>query len=269
MPSSLCRPACKTASPVWSWPAAPTAGGTALADASLHTTLAGLDTRSANAETPFLGALYYLRRALPATTRITTGALPQLIAAHPGLIFLADTPLSAADQAAARRYVEAGGVLVRFAGPQTADMPDSLTADPLLSGDRRLGGALSWTTPETLASFPAASPFAGLTSDPKITVSRQILADPGSLDPATVWASLNDGTPLILGQTIGRGTLVNILTSANTDWSNLVLSGLYPELLVRLTALSQSAPSAGTTAQPLSAMLGAFGTLTAPRPRRR
>ena len=76
----------------------PTAGGTALTDSTLHTTLAGLDTRSANAETPFLGTLYYLRRALPASTRITTGTLPQLIAAHPGLIFLTDTPLSAAEQ---------------------------------------------------------------------------------------------------------------------------------------------------------------------------
>jgi hypothetical protein len=243
---------------------APTAGGTVLTDSTLHTTLAGLDTRSANAETPFLGTLYYLRRALPASTHITTATLPQLIAAHPGLIFLTDTPLATDEQAAARHYVEAGGVLVRFAGPETADMPDSLTADPLLRGDRRLGGALSWTTPEPLAPFPATSPFAGLMPDLKITVSRQILADPASLDPATVWASLSDGTPLILGQTIGRGTLVNILTTANTDWSNLVLSGLYPELLARLTALSQSVPSAGGTAQPLSALLNAFGTLTVP-----
>ncbi|HEY1856706.1 DUF4159 domain-containing protein [Acidocella sp.] len=241
-----------------------TAGGTALTDSALHTTLAGLDTRSANAETPFLGTLYYLRRALPASTRITTGTLPQLIAAHAGLIFLTDTPLSAAEQDEARLYVEGGGMLVRFAGPQTGDLPDTLTADPLLRGDRRLGGALSWTTPETLAPFPAASPFAGLTLDPKITVSRQILADPAGLDPATVWASLNDGTPLILGKTIGRGTLVNILTSANADWSNLVLSGLYPELLLRLTGLSRNAASAGGTAQPLSAVLNAFGTLTAP-----
>ncbi|HTJ90508.1 MAG TPA: DUF4159 domain-containing protein [Acidocella sp.] len=242
----------------------PTAGATALADSSLHTTLAGLDTSSAKAETPFLGTLYYLRRALPASTRITTGTLAQLIAAHPGVIFLTDTPLSATEQDAARRYVEAGGVLVRFAGPQTADMPDRLNADPLLRGDRRLGGALSWTTAETLAPFPAASPFAGLTPDHKVTVSRQLLADPAGLAPGTVWASLNDGTPLILGQTIGRGTLVNILTSANTAWSNLVLSGLYPQVLARLTALSQNVPSAGGTAQPLSAVLNAFGTLTAP-----
>jgi hypothetical protein len=241
-----------------------TAGGTVLTDSALHTTLAGLDTRSATAETPFLGTLYYLRRALPASTRVTTGTLPQLIGAHAGLIFLTDTPLSTAEQDQARRYVEGGGMLVRFAGPQTADMPDTLNADPLLRGDRRLGGALSWTTPEPLAPFPATSPFAGLTPDPKITVSRQILADPAGLDPATVWASLNDGTPLILGRTVGHGTLVNILTSANTDWSNFVLSGLYPQILARLTSLSQSTPSAGATAQPLSAMLNAFGALGAP-----
>ncbi len=241
-----------------------TAGGTALTDSALHTILAGLDTRSANAETPYLGSLYYLRRALPASARIVTGTLEQLLADHAGLIFLADTPLSAAEQDAARRYIEAGGVLVRFAGPQTADLLDAVAADPLLSGDRRLGGALTWSKPEPLAPFPAASPFAGLTWDAKITVAQQILADPTQLDPATVWASLRDGTPLILGRSLGRGTLVNILTSANADWSNLVLSGLYPALLARLASFGQSKPATPNAAQPLQSALNAFGTLMAP-----
>jgi hypothetical protein len=242
----------------------PTAGGTSLNDSTTHTTLTGLATGSRNAETPFLGTLYYLRRALPHGAELATGKFDDLLTDHPGLIILADTPLTPSEQIAAKAYLAAGGILVRFAGPLTAAAPDALSADKLLSGDRRLGGALTWTTPETLAPFPATAPFAGLPADPKVTVSQQILADPTTLDPATVWATLQDGTPLVLGKPIGRGYLINILTSANTAWSNFALSGLYPALLNRLSALGQGTPANPNLLLPLRSALTAFGTLAPP-----
>lgn len=242
----------------------PTAGGTSLNDSTTHTTLTGLATASANTDTPFLGTLYFLRRALPPGAELATGSFDHLLASQPGMLILADMPLSSAAQAAAKAYVSAGGILVRFAGPVTAQAPDPLSADPLLHGGRRLGGALTWTTPETLAPFPENAPFSGLTTDPKLTVSQQILADPTTLNPATVWASLDDGTPLVLGQAIGRGYLVNILTTANAEWSNFALSGLYPAMLERLSALGHGAPENPNTVLPLHSLLTAFGALSLP-----
>ena len=239
----------------------PTAGGTSLTNSSTHATLTGLATGSANAETPFLGTLYYLRRALPAGAELITGTVDDLLTHPPGLIILADTPLTPSQQAAATTYLTGGGILVRFSGPLTAATPDALSTDPLLSGDRRLGGALTWATPESLAPFPANSPFAGLPTDPKATISQQILADPTTLDPATVWATLQDGTPLILGKAIGHGYLVNILTTANTAWSNFALSGLYPAILSRLSALGQGQPANPNFSFPLRSALSTFGTL--------
>jgi hypothetical protein len=241
----------------------PTAGGTALLDAATRVTTVGLAAAAPDADTPFTGALYYLRRALPPGTQVLQGSLEHLIAAKPGMILLADTPLDATQQAAARGYLAGGGILLRFAGPLTAASPDPLNADPLLSGDRRLGGALTWTEPEHLADFAPKSPFTGLAADPHVTVSQQILADPGGLQPGTVWARLQDGTPLILGAPQGRGFLVNILTTANTAWSDLALSGLYPQILRRLAALSHgSAPTEAIL--PLDSALDAFGNLAPP-----
>jgi hypothetical protein len=237
----------------------PSAGGTVLLDGQAHGVVAGLAGGGPSAETPYLGALFYLRRALPAGAVAVTGDLPALIADKPGVIILADVPLNAAQIQSAQDWVAAGGVLIRFAGPLTADAPDALTPDPLLAGDRRLSGALTWTTPQTFAPFAETSVFHGLAPDPGVTVLRQMLADPAQLDPGTVWASLHDGTPVVLGRAIGRGYLVAVLTSANTDWSGLPLSGLYPAMLARLTALSHGAPPKPEEVLPAVALLGAFG----------
>jgi hypothetical protein len=242
----------------------PAAGGVLLLDGAAHGTLVALAAGSANAETPYTGALFFARRALPPGSQIVTGSLPDLIADKPGIIILADLPLAAADQEAAQSYLAQGGDIIRFAGPLTADSPDALSPDPLLPGDRRLGGALTWTAPQSLAPFPAGSPFAGLPLDATAKITRQVLADPTQLAPSTVWARLQDGTPLVLGASIGRGELVSVLTTANADWSSLALSGLYPAMLARLVALSHGAPARPAQKLHLAAALGAFGDLAAP-----
>jgi hypothetical protein len=238
------------------------AGAVALLDDSSHAVIAGLTATGNNAETPFLGPLYFIRRALPAGSQILTGPLGTLVADKVNLIILADTPLSQAQQDIAHNFIADGGVLIRFAGPLTSSTPDSLYPSPLLGGERRLGGALSWSAPLHLAAFPTGAPLAGLTPDPNATISRQILADPTRLDPATVWASLSDGTPLVLGKRIGNGYLVSILTTANTDWSNLSLSGLFPALINRLTGLGRGAAPDPKHALPLKYMLSAYGVVS-------
>jgi hypothetical protein len=242
----------------------PTAGGTVFTDSGTRIILAGLDTGSENADSPFLGTLYFLRRALPTATQVITGSLGSLLAAKPGVIFLADTPLSPKDQAAASTFIASGGILIRFAGPLTAQAPDPLSADPLISGDRRLGGSLTWTQPAQLGAFSATGPFSGMAIDPNVTISQQILADPTHLDPATIWATLADGTPLILGKASGAGYLVNILTTANTTWSNLSLSGLYPTMLARLVALGQGVQGNPNAALRLQQEMNGYGILTPP-----
>jgi len=240
----------------------PSAAGVVLLDGGAHAALVGLAAGSPEAEAPYLGALFFVRRALPAGSQVVTGSLAQLLADKPNVIILADQPLSPGEQEEAASYVANGGEIIRFAGPLTAGAPDDLFTDKLLAGDRRLGGALTWSAPQTLSPFEANAPFAGLPPESGVTITRQMLADPMQLDASTVWARLRDGTPLVLGKPAGRGFLVSVLTSANADWSNLAISGLFPGMLGRLVALSHGMPARADVALRLTDSLDAFGVLT-------
>ena len=112
----------------------------------------------------------------------------------------------------------------------------------LRSGGRALGSALSWEEPQNLQAFPDSGPFAGLPLDQNVTVSRQVLAEPDMDLPDKVWASLADGTPLVTAKRQGKGLIVLFHVTANADWSNLPLSGLFVEMLRRINDL---APGAG------------------------
>ena len=145
----------------------------------------------ATAETPFAGPLYYLRRALAPYTEVREADLTTLLQRDLSVLILADRPLPAG--AGARRvahWVEKGGLLIRFAGPRTAEQPigetDPLLPVKLLGGDRQLGGALSWASRPAWRRSRPSSPFAGLTVPAEVKVTppgagRAV----GRLSPAT------------------------------------------------------------------------------------
>jgi hypothetical protein len=224
----------------------------------------------ASADTPFAGSLYYLRRALSPFTEVREADLATLLQREISVLVLADRPLPAgAERDALTRWVEQGGLLIRFAGPRTAEQPigetDSLMPVKLLGGDRQLGGALSWAEPAGVAQFTASSPFTGLTVPDEVKVNRQVLAEPSADLTGHTWAALADGTPLVTQATRGAGRIVLFHVTANADWSNLPLSGLFVDMLRRLVALSAGvAPAADDTLLAPAETLDGFGLLSAP-----
>jgi hypothetical protein len=142
-------------------------------------------------------------------------------------------------------WLERGGVLVRFAGPRLAGAQDGLIPVRLREGGRELGSALSWETPQGLQQFSEKSPFAGLPVDSSIRVTRQVLAEPDNELPEKIWASLDDGTPLVTAQRKGKGLVVLFHVTANADWSNLPLTGLFVEMLRRVVDLAPGAGGGG------------------------
>ena len=156
------------------------------------------------------------------------------------MIVLADVGgFSDGERAALTAWVEAGGVLVRFAGPRRAQSGAGQTqADPLLpvrlprvDGAR---GAMSWGAPRQLQPFPETSPFAGLDVPSDVDIRAQVMAQPDPDLPQRVMASLEDGTPLVTGRALGEGRIVLFHVTADPDWSNLPLSGLFVQMLERL-----------------------------------
>ncbi len=252
------------------------AGASLLLDEGIRRRPVGLVTAEAGADTPLVGALYYLEKALGPFTELRRGDLHTLLQREIAVIVLADRPVGPGEVAELRKWVENGGLLLRFAGPRSADTsddigqpaaPDPLLPERLLAEDRQLGGALSWSQPAKLAPFAASSPFAGLAVPDEVTVSRQVLAEPSATLSDHTWARLQDGTPLVTEATRGSGRIVLFHVTANADWSNLPLSGLFPEMLRRLVALSAGVSSAPDSAALSPAQtLDGFGVLQTPPP---
>ena len=221
---------------------------------------------------PLLSELFYVDRALQPYASLQRGAIGALIDARAQALILPDAGrVAPTDAAALERWIENGGLLVRFAGPRLANDADDLLPVRLRPGSRSLGGALAWETPLAISPFPAESPFAGIALPADVNVRRQVLAEPASLEEARVWATLSDNSPLVTAQAHGRGLIVLFHVSATPDWSDVPLSGLFVEMLRRTLAFAARPDGAGEreiTGGPFVAqrLLDGFGSLSAAPP---
>ena len=227
---------------------------------------------TANENQLLLSPLHYLRRGLEPFAELSepqsSADLRNQIDAGLSMLALADIGEVAPDMKTDLvSWIEKGGILLRFAGPRLAASADDLLPVALRQGDRNLSSALSWDQPQGLSPFPDSSPFAGLSVDPAIKVTRQVLAEPTPDIAARTWASLTDGTPLVTAEKRGKGLIVLFHVTANANWSNLPLSGLFIAMLQRIGNLDPAAiaTTADTAADytPRLIMNG-FGDLISP-----
>ena len=209
---------------------------------------------------------HYLTQALSPVADLIEGTLDDVILANPDTIILADVAKIGSNEALAD-WVAEGGTLVRFAGPRLAAAQfEARERDPLLpvklrAGGRTVGGAMSWGAPKTLQSFEIDTPFYGLPTPDEVTVTAQVLAEPGPDLAPHVIARLSDGTPLVTRRQLGQGQVVLFHVTANTEWSNLPISGLFVAMLERLSVIGSAAnfePSslAGSTWQLVQQLAG-------------
>jgi len=208
---------------------------------------------AADRSQPLLGSTYYLSRALnpfadvrlaegigpaEAVARFLGQQLPMLILADVGNVAEATEPLN--------KWIDNGGVLVRFAGPHLAAAADDLVPVKLRRGGRILGGSLSWEKPQQLAGFSRDSPFNGMVVPNDVTVTRQVLAEPDAQLSDRSWATLADGTPLVTAQRRGKGVIILFHVTADTRWSDLPLSGTFVDMLRRIVSIAGSIAAADT-----------------------
>ncbi|MER8587328.1 DUF4159 domain-containing protein [Mesorhizobium sp. M1338] len=241
-----------------------------------------LSQAEADQAQPLLSPLYYIRRALqpfadlvePSSADLAD-AIPQILDQKPAMIIMADIgTIPAQVRQRLVDWVDNGGTLVRFAGSRLAASgnDDDLLPVRLRTGERSLGGALSWTSPQPVTEFPKAGPFADLAPPTEVTVSRQVLAEPTPDIVERTWAALADGTPLVTGLKKGKGTLVLFHVTPEATWSNLPISGSFVEMLRRIVQLSRNqgaaianAEAAATSLAPYR-MIAADGSLVPPTP---
>jgi len=215
---------------------------------------------------PLLQEIYFLEKALDPYVSLSIGDRETVLTRNTAVLLIPDSAApSSADRDEIAKWIENGGVAVRFAGPNLAAGADTLVPTPLRLGDRSLGGVMSWGQPSALAEFPIASPFLGIPVPKDVRIQQQVLAEPTPDLADKTWARLADGTPLVTGEKRGKGYLVLIHTTANTNWSNLALSGLFVDMLQRLVLLSRGVAGDGVNKalKPWRTLDG-FGRLGAP-----
>ncbi len=218
------------------------AGAVSLAGDALKRRKVALVSDAADGEgLQLLSPLHYLRQALAPSADIIEGGVMDVVPAKPDVIVLADVAtIPQAESDALLAWVQKGGLLLRFAGPHlaAADMV-KLAEDPLMpvtlrQGGLTSGGAMSWGAPKALAAFPDGSPFHGLDIPADLRVKTQVLAQPDAELAARTLAALDDGTPLVTRKIMGLGQVVLVHVTANAEWSDLPLSGLFVAMLERL-----------------------------------
>ncbi len=241
---------------------------------------------TADRSQPLIGATYYLSRALNpfADVSLTEGVAPaeaikRFLDRHLPMVILADVGNVTEAMHSLNKWIDNGGVLVRFAGPHLARGDDNLVPVKLRRGGRILGGSMSWDKPQQLAGFSRESPFNGMPVPTDVTVTRQVLAEPDSQLTDRTWATLADGTPLVTAERRGKGLIVLFHVTADSRWSDLPLSGTFVDMLRRLVALAGSSATAegensavenagrrATQVVPPTRVLDGFGAFSTPPP---
>ena len=213
-----------------------------------------------------LAETYYVERALTPYADLRRGQLADLVKARKAVIIIPDSyTISPSDRATLQAWIESGGLALRFGGPNLAqNQDDDLTPVRLRRGGRVLGGALLWSKPARLAPFTENSPFHRLVVPGDVTIARQVLAEPALDLGEKTWARLEDGTPLVTTQRRGKGRIVLVHTTANADWTNLPLSGLFVDMLRRIVSTSRGVAEgeSGSTPLPPHLLLDGFGRPT-------
>ncbi len=223
-------------------------------------------TQAMDSSKPLLDDLYFIERAAAPFAEVFHGNIDELLKSNIAVMILTDANNpNKLENDELRRWVEKGGTLIRFAGDNLVKTPDSLLPVPVHDKPRSMTGNLSWSEPIGLAAMPDNGPFYGLTVPPDIKINRQLLTTPTPDLAQKTWAALQDGTPLVTGTKLGNGQVILFHIAANHQWSNLILSGLFVEMLQRLIWSSQGVIAANAQEGfSLYEMLNGFGQLQTP-----
>lgn len=225
------------------------------------------DTRETS---PLVSDRFYVERALADGADVVVAPPGRLAQANVDALVMTDHGrLPAADERDIGAWIEAGGVLIRFAGPRLAERSagDRLLPGPLRDGARRLGGAVGWDRPAALGPPEPGGPLADLAPPPDAVVRAHVMLDEARAGDAQVWQRLADGAPIVTAAQRGRGYVVLIHTGAGPDWSDLPFTGWYVGMLDRLAGLAATGlrtgaadPSGGPLAP--RRRIDGFGRLT-------
>jgi hypothetical protein len=250
------------------------------------------DRGAAQNSPPLSQPAYYITKALQ--PMVEGGKLPlhfapltPLLAQNPSIILWPDDQRLNGDEAAAlKKWVEQGGVLLRLGvagvdnaadgAPTPTTITDALLPVTLLAQPRRLGGLLSPDSKQAALTVNPNAPLKDVAAA-DLVIQQLWLSMPDPQNPSQSWLSLNDGTPLLSARQSGQGWLLLLHVPATPNWSDVPISGFFPELLQNLVRFAETQPGFRAAAPnnpepqknaslPLWQEINGFGALVAGRP---
>ncbi len=230
--------------------------------------LVGIE-KPTEAEQPLLSDTNYIAAASKQFADVYQAEIKDLAQSDANAIIIGDRAgFSKQEADALKKFIDKGGLLVRYIGPQAISVPnDELVTAPFAPEPRNIKDALN-IEPISISPFSANSPFFGI-EPPKGAVPTNIAKLMDSEDSVNIWARLSDGTPFISARKFGKGEIIAIHTSAAPYWSDIAYSGLQPALLKRIISRANSPILPSNIRQsdlPMSAvkLIDGFGNLQSP-----
>jgi hypothetical protein len=246
---------------------APGAGGVLLLDERFRRRPVGLlPGAEESADTPLIGDLFYLDRALAPYAEMRRGRWTAAVAPDRGAG--ARRPAGAGRAGAGRAHQvdrrRRHADPLRRPAPRRAAGPVAAGAAARRAATGRLAVLGAAAAPRALPrQLALRRPARAGGGDGGAAGAGRALAAP---DGAELGA-LADGTPLVTAEARGRGRIVLFHVTATAEWSNLPLSGLFVQMLRRIVALSAGIQGAEAEASlPPVETLDGFGRLGAPPP---
>lgn len=185
----------------------------------------------------------FIQTALDPHSELFLGRIEELI--DSGDISILAVPdavtISAVASEKIQEWVESGGTLIRFAGPNMARTAHK--NDPLLPLDLRKGVhsfSLDEDKHARIDQFDPSSPLRGIQMDSSAEIHKQIMVEPGPDVSKKIWASLDDGSPLVSADQRGEGRVVLFHSSANTAWGEFSLSDNFVDILLEVVSSAKS-----------------------------
>ena len=174
--------------------------------------------RAAETDQPLLSSIYYLDRGFARLPKFGRVQLPSCSSGKLRLSFWRISGGCSTRQSHTGRLDEKGRRYPPFRGPPAGLEGPGPSAPSRRWPHNRRRDVVGF--PAKLLPFEETTPFSGLNTPPDVRVWRQVLAEPAlDLNQKTGATVRRDGFDH--GEQRGRGWLVLVHTTANTDWSNL------------------------------------------------
>ena len=216
-------------------------------------------------EKPLLSPIYYLKKSLNQNNSTYIASVKKILDKKKSVIFLpSNNRLLKADENRLKKWVEEGGVLVRFSDKNIIKQKDLYFDEKnYFQSLRNIAKDFSIQSKLSISPFKKNTLLSSLNIPKDLTFEKQLILDNYGSD-IIVLASLEDKSPLITMKHVGYGKVILFHVTSNNEWSNLPLSSLFRDIISKLLLIPKVEKNQYSEEMIIKSKINSFGELTNP-----